>query len=86
METALRHVDGDYVLIEGFKSYKGPIAKLLFVHSAEDLEGLHDSGTAAYTGVASQKNWSESIPFLPPSAGDDELADFVEKNAFELNP
>jgi len=86
VETALKHVDADYVLIEGFKSYRGPISKLLFVHSAEDLTEFHDSSTAAYTGVAAQKNWSESIPFLPPSAGEDELAEFVEQSAYDLNP
>ena len=86
LETALKHVDADYVLIEGFKSYRGPIAKLLFVHSAEDLTGLHDRSTAAYTGVAAQENWSESIPFLPLSAGEDALADFVEQSAYDLNP
>ena len=86
VDEVLTHVKADYVLLEGFKSYHGPIAKLLFVHSTEDLTGLQDTSTAAYTGAASRENWSDSIPFLPPSATEDELADFVEQNAYDLNP
>jgi len=85
VDEALKQVHVDYVLIEGFKSYRGPIAKLQFVHSAEDLAGLEDANTAAFTGIFSQRDWSDSIPFLPPSAEEDELADFVEQNAYELN-
>jgi len=81
---ALSHVDAAYVLIEGFKLYRGPIAKLIFVHQAEDLSGFEEQGTAAYTGFSSREGWSKSIPHLPPSAGEDELADFVEQNACEL--
>lgn len=81
---ALSHVDADYVLIEGFKSYRGPIAKLVFVHHAKDLDGFEEQGAAAYTGFASREGWSKSIPHLPPSAGEDELADFVEQNGCEL--
>jgi hypothetical protein len=81
VHEVLKHVDADYALIEGFKSYTGSIAKLLFVHTPRDLAELDDQVAVAYTGVSSRDGWSTCIPFLPPSSGDDDLADFVEQHA-----
>jgi molybdopterin-guanine dinucleotide biosynthesis protein MobB len=85
LDSVLKRLDSDFILIEGFKEYSGPIPKVLFVHHAEDLTGSIDRSTAAYSGVAAQESWSESIPFLSPSAGEDDLADFIEHTAYDLS-
>jgi molybdopterin-guanine dinucleotide biosynthesis protein B len=86
LDSVLKRLDADFILIEGFKEYRGPIPKVLFVHREENLTGFIDRSTAAYSGVAAQESWSESIPFLPPSSGEDDLADFIEHTAYDLSP
>ena len=83
LHTVLNHLDADYVLIEGFKSYQGPIPKVLFAYGPDDLTELHTRNTVAYSGAASHESWSETIHFLSPSAGEDELADFIEHHAHD---
>ena len=86
LDSVLKRLDADFILIEGFKEYRGPIPKVLFVHHAENLTGFIDRSTAAYSGIAAQESWSESIPFLPLSIGEDDLADFIEHTAYDLSP
>jgi molybdopterin-guanine dinucleotide biosynthesis protein B len=74
----------DFVLIEGFKRYHGPLPKILLVRRAEELSELADETTIAYSGFHAREGWSPSLPFLPHTMDDEEIADFVLSNAREV--
>jgi len=42
----------DFVLIEGFKTYTGPIPRIVFGHTMEEVENLVDDLTIGYTGIS----------------------------------
>ncbi len=41
LRSTLREIHSDYVLIEGFKHYDGPIPKIIFAKSSEELTKLY---------------------------------------------
>jgi len=49
----------DFALIEGFKTYSGPIPRLVFGNTMEQVENLVDELTIGYTGM--------SLPGVDPS-------------------
>ncbi|GEM_PF-1350287 len=74
----------DYLLIEGFKGYDGPIAKVLFGKNREDIAGLRGGLDVAYGGIGTKDYGLEGLQYLPEDTGPDELADFIEKNSVEF--
>ena len=82
----LAELHSDFVLVEGFKGFRGSIPKVLLVHTAEELSALADESTVAYSGIHAREGWSVSIPFLPHSTNEDGMAEFVLRYAREEEP
>jgi molybdopterin-guanine dinucleotide biosynthesis protein MobB len=74
----------DFVLIEGFKRYHGPLPKILLVRKAEELSELTDETTVAYSGLHAREGWSSSLPYLPHTMNEEEIAAFVLRHAREV--
>jgi hypothetical protein len=82
----LAELHSDFVLVEGFKGFRGSIPKVLLVHTAEELSALADESTVAYSGIHAREGWSVSIPFLPHSTNEDGMAEFALRYAREPEP
>lgn len=83
LHAALGDLDQDYVLIEGFKSYPGPLPSMVFARSPERLEELRAGHTVACSGPAEleQAAGSLGLAFFPLTAGGGILADFIARHA-----
>jgi len=83
LHAALHGLDQDYVLVEGFKSYPGPLPSLVFVRSPERMRELHAGRTVALSGPAELEEDARSLglAFFPLAADGGSLADFIERHA-----
>ncbi len=70
----------EYVLIEGLKNYDGPIPKIVFGNTKEEVEGLIDDLTIGYTGFEAS-DYKLDIPYLPFDLDEDELYNFIKENS-----
>ncbi|NOY10246.1 MAG: hypothetical protein GXP33_15540 [Spirochaetes bacterium] len=84
LRNLLNGIDADYVLIEGFKDYNGPIPKIVFGRNRKDIENLKDSLTVAYSGIGVEDYGIEGIHFLPVSMGKNKLKDFIQSNTIDF--
>ncbi len=80
----LDEIDADYVLIEGFKDYNGPIPKIVFGRNREDIENLKDSLTVAYSGIGVEDYGMEGMHFIPVSVERNNLKDFIQSNTVDF--
>ncbi len=80
----LDEIDADYVLIEGFKDYNGPIPKIVFGRNREDIENLKDSLTVAYSGIGVEDYGMEGMHFIPVSVERNKLKDFIQSNTIDF--
>jgi molybdopterin-guanine dinucleotide biosynthesis protein MobB len=83
LHAALHGLDQDYVLVEGFKSYPGPLPSLVFVRSPERMRELHVENTVALSGPAELEEDARGLglAFFPLAADGGSLADFIERYA-----
>jgi molybdopterin-guanine dinucleotide biosynthesis protein len=50
LELILAVTSADFLLIEGFKDYRGPIPRIVFGRNREEIERFMDGGTVGYSG------------------------------------
>ena len=84
LDPILAAMETDYVLIEGFKGYAGPVTRIVFGKSRDEIEGLVDEVTVGYSGIGLGELGIEGLRFLPQDIAPSVLADFIEENAFDL--
>jgi molybdopterin-guanine dinucleotide biosynthesis protein MobB len=49
-ERVLAASSADFLLIEGFKGYRGPVPRIVFGRNRDEIERLMDGGTVGYSG------------------------------------
>ncbi|MFW6181193.1 MAG: molybdopterin-guanine dinucleotide biosynthesis protein B [Spirochaetota bacterium] len=83
LHDALHGLDQEYVLVEGFKSYPGPLPSLVFVRTPERMRELGAGHTVACSGPAELEEDARSLGlvFFPLAADGGSLADFIERHA-----
>ena len=69
---------GDFVLIEGFKSYSGPIPRIVFGNSKEEILSIADRMTVGYTGIGAG-DYKINIPYIPFNLEGKELFKVIKK-------
>jgi molybdopterin-guanine dinucleotide biosynthesis protein len=84
LDPILAAMETDYVLIEGFKGYAGPVTRIVFGKSRDEIEELVDEVTVGYSGIGLGELGIEGPRFLPQDIAPSVLADFIEENAFDL--
>jgi len=92
LHALLDENEGDFALIEGFKSYEGPIPRIIFGHTRQDIRKLLTQSTVAFSGWEIEDQSPHSldtgtgfnIPYISTSLGADALADFIERHAREI--
>jgi molybdopterin-guanine dinucleotide biosynthesis protein len=50
LEGVLTATSADFLLIEGFKDYRGPFPRIVFGKNREEIESLIDGNTVGYSG------------------------------------
>ena len=70
----------DFILIEGFKSYDGPIPKIIFGNQKDEIISLIDELTIGYSGI-NASDFDISIPFIPFNMDDEKLYEFIKRNS-----
>jgi len=96
LHSFLKLMKTDYILIEGFKSYDGPIPKIVFGATFQDITELLDAETIGYSGpglhapeedaVSLKNNAFKKMTFLPLSIQEERLASFIEEHTVEFHP
>ncbi|MCD6120595.1 MAG: molybdopterin-guanine dinucleotide biosynthesis protein MobB [Spirochaetales bacterium] len=77
LRTMLNGMTSEYVIIEGFKNYDGPIPKIVFGRNRNDIEGLKGSLTLGYSGIGLEDYMIRGLAFLSPSMSRKEIADYI---------
>ncbi len=93
LDALLDENDGDFALIEGFKSYEGPIPRIVFGHTLRDIRELATASTVAFSGWeiddpaphAIRTGTGFEIPYLSTALEPDSIADFIEKHARDVD-
>jgi len=80
IHNLLLSANKDFVIIEGLKSYNGPIPKIVFVNSKEEIDSLADELTIGYSGQNAE-DFNISIPYIHFNADDETLYRFIDKNS-----
>ena len=70
-------MSSDYVIIEGFKSYDGPIPRIVFGRNRKDIEELKNSLTVGYSGIKIEDYGIKELRFLPLSMDKKKIADYI---------
>ncbi len=81
LSEILKSLKSDFILIEGFKSYRGGIQKIVFGKDEEEIKSLIDTNTIGYCGIGLKDLKIPDIAFLPIDMNSEKIARFVEKNA-----
>jgi len=81
LHTLLMEQDADYILIEGFKRYDGPIPRIVFGNKRDEVLGLINELTVGYTGIHAADYHITGVPFIPPDIDDDSLASLIREAA-----
>ena len=66
-----------YVLIEGYKSSREPIQRIVFGKNEREIRDLADGRTVGFSGTGAEGLKITGIPYLPLTVGENELADFI---------
>ncbi len=82
----LRSLKADYVLIEGFKSYRGKIPKIVFGRTREEILSLIDESTIAYSGIGIGDLGFPVLRLLSLAATPERVAEFIETHTDQLFP
>ena len=78
-ERILAATSVDFLLVEGFKDYRGPFyPRIVFGRNREEIERLMDGNTVGYSGFGFGELSVEGVRFLPMDIEPDALADFIE--------
>ena len=80
IRTLLTSISSDYVIIEGFKSYDGPIPRIVFGRNREDIEELKNNLTVGYSGRGTEDYGINGLTFLSLSMDKKEIADYIVLN------
>jgi len=89
LNTLFSELNGDFVLIEGFKSYEG-LPRIVFGHTRRDILQLATNSTVAFSGWEIETEnilaleTGLKIGYISPSAEADVMADFIERHAREI--
>jgi len=79
LHSLIMQSNRDFTLIEGFKEYDGPIPKIVFGNTKNEIESLIDELTVGYTGI-NAADFNLSIPYIPFDILDEKLFDFLRNN------
>jgi molybdopterin-guanine dinucleotide biosynthesis protein len=74
----------DFVLIEGYRDYRGTLPSIVFGRSADQVQQLKTSSTRAFSGILPDPQQCEQacgLPFVPLDADQSLVADLVEQHA-----
>jgi len=74
----------DFVILEGFKNYKGPIPKIVFGKSREEIENFKDDFVIAYSGQNLTSGILGNVPYINSDINKEELADFIESHTVDF--
>lgn len=80
LHSILMGLRSEFILIEGLKSYEGPIPKIVFGSTEDEVEELIDEMTIAYTGIEAN-DYGLNVPYLPYDMPDDRLYEFINENS-----
>ena len=80
LHNLITSANKDFILIEGLKSYDGPIPKIVFGSSKEEIISLIDDLTIGYSGI-NAIDFGLSIPYLPFDLNNEELFKFIKENS-----
>jgi molybdopterin-guanine dinucleotide biosynthesis protein B len=86
LRELLRSRRADYILIEGFKSYKGNIPKIVFGRTREEIRSLIDKSTIAYSGIGIDDLGFPRLRFVSMVATPENVAEFIETHTEHLFP
>lgn len=83
LQSVLQELDQDYVLVEGFKSYPGPLPSLLISRTPTRLGQLITPSTIACSGPVSLEKDARrlGLTYIPPDVPGKIIADFIEGSA-----
>ncbi|MFW6138439.1 MAG: molybdopterin-guanine dinucleotide biosynthesis protein B [Spirochaetota bacterium] len=86
LNSVFKEFTTDFTLIEGFKSYDGPVPRVVFGNSKEEVEELIDDLTVGYTGILIRELNIKNPPYIPFSADENVVRSFIERNTFNFLP
>ena len=79
LHSLIMQANKDFILIEGLKSYDGPVPKVVFGNTKEEIESIIDELTVGYTGIKAE-DFNLSIPYIPFDADKNTLFNFLKNN------
>jgi molybdopterin-guanine dinucleotide biosynthesis protein len=78
VERILAASSADFLFIEGFKDWRGPIPRIVFGRNREEIERLVDGNTVGYSGFGLEELFITGARFLPMDIEAEALAGFLE--------